>query len=355
MNAWYQPGEHAVAIGRRAVVMASVDRAADLAGLLDRPPTALGVLSVLSGGDVANLSDFAAVVADGDDLVVLVRGSYGVAVGDQEWAGEGVATWGEHRVRTTAAREVVVRALDATGDLRLPVATGVVLAAQVSWLPLSDADAAPTTTSATPAAPEPVLEPAPASVPPMAPESTITEADDDFDESVGATIQGHRGPEVPPLAPGAPAADPPGASPGDHDGRTITAEQLRRLRAQQASQPTRPARITATVAMSGGEKVSLEKPVVIGRAPRAAELSSAELPHLIVVDDPYVSSTHVEVALDGESVIAIDRSTNGTVLTRPGGQRERLTKDEPTVLVDGCVLGLSEDVTAKVEIEGNDR
>lgn len=338
MNAKYVPGDRAVAVGGRTVVMAATDHAAELASLLEREPTPLEVLSVLSGGDVAGLPDFAAVVVDGADLVVMARGSYTVRCGDDQWSGQDSATWREHRIAATAG-EVTIEHGEGAGDLELPVSSGVVLAARVTWLPgpapEGDDSSAPAITR---------VEPEPAAEAPSVthhPDHTVVEADDEFDGTVGATVQGQR------------AEAPPETPPGDHDGRTITAAQLQELRAQQAPATSEaPGPEHATLAVSGGETVDLVQPVIIGRSPRADQRSSAQLPRLVVVDDPYVSGTHLEVLLEEGAVVAVDRSTNGTTLTRPGGEPERLSKDEPTVVGDGCVLGLSDDVTATVAVPG---
>ncbi|QYJ05603.1 FHA domain-containing protein [Nocardioides panacisoli] len=355
MNAWYAPGERAVAVGPRAVVMAAGERAADLAALAEGAATPLGVLSALSGGDVARLPEFAAVVVDGEEYVVMVRGQYRIERGEEAWSGGDVATWREHRVAAGDTDFVVVAAESAVEDTTLPLDGGVVLAARVAWhagAPATSADAvaAPVPPLAAPdaaAAPGPAPAPAPPAEPD--PEFTLSE-EDSFDEVVGATIQGQRAPEPPPAPP---APEQPA---GDHDGRTITAAQLQELREQSA--PSGPGavgpRASATLMMSDGEAVELTQPVVIGRSPRADRMSSTQLPRLVVVDDPYVSGTHLEVAVEDDAVVAIDRSTNGTTLTRPGREPQRLTRDEPTVLGDGCVLGLSDDVTATLAVRGAD-
>lgn len=351
MSAQYSPGKAAVFVGPHAVVMAAADRAAGLPALLEAPATPLGVLSVLSGGDVARLPEFAAVVVDGEDLVVMVRGGFRVDHGGEHWTGEEVATWREHRVAPGDGDVVIVHG-DAPGEvvpeLELPVSTGVVLAERVAWRPedpASDAPAAPAAGAAQPAsAPDPTATPS--SDPD--PEFTLVEADEDFDEVVGATVQGQRRPSTTPRDAEAVEA------PGDHDGRTITAAQLQELRERRDPAPAAAAapEVEATLTMSGGEAVDLVQPVIIGRSPHAASTSSSQLPRLVVVDDPYVSGTHLEVALEDGAVVAVDRSTNGTTLTRPGGTPQQLTKDERTVLGDGCVLGLSDDLTATVAVRG---
>ena len=54
--------------------------------------------------------------------------------------------------------------------------------------------------------------------------------------------------------------------------------------------------------------------------------------------------------MEGGVVLATDRSTNGTLITRPGEQPQPLSKGEPTALDDGCVLSLSDDLTVTVSV-----
>lgn len=344
MNARYVPGDRVVAVTGRAVVMAAPDRVAEVSALVDGAPTPLGIISALSGGDVARLPDFGAAVLDGTDLVVLVRGPYSVRCGGQEWSGRDVATWREHRV--PAGDDVSIDHGGGDDGPELPLTAGVVLAARATWRPGSAPEVDERQPSATRDPDVTVVEvddasevqPDDATVTPD--DATEVEADDGFDETVGATIQGQRAPA-------------PALVEGDHDGRTITAEQMRALRAR-AEPDTREvaSQVNATLAVSGGETVHLTKPVIIGRSPRAEQKSGAQLPRMMVVDDPYVSGTHLEVAVEDGAVVVTDRSTNGTMLTRPGGEQERLPTDEPTVVDDGCVLRLSDDVVATVTVHG---
>lgn len=345
MNARYVPGDRVVALTGRAVVMAAPDRVAEVSALVDGAPTPLGVISALSGGDVARLPDFAAAVLDGTDLVVLVRGPYTVRCGGQQWSGRDVATWREHRV--PAGDDVSIDHDEGEGDLELPLTAGVVLAARASWRPgeAPEEDECPPRATQDPGITVAEVEDAPEAVP-----DHDAEVDDGFDETVGATIQGQRVPDPAQVPVPDQAPDP---AEGDHDGRTITAEQMRALRAREEPEtPAATSQVTATLAVSGGETVDLAKPVIIGRSPRAERKSGAQLPRMMVVDDPYVSGTHLEVAVEDGAVVVTDRSTNGTMLTRPGGEPERLSTDEPTVVDDGCVLRLSDDVVATVMMHG---
>ena len=217
--------------------------------------------------------------------------------------------------------------------------------------------------------PEPAAEsPSDAAEPlpeaPRDPHHTVYEVDEDFDAKHGATVAGRRpsgaGPVLAPPAAGSdsgagPAASAPGSAIapsdlGDHDGHTVAASDLRKLR-RQASPPPRSSGQHATLVLSTGRTVEVAQPVLIGRAPRVGQSSGHDMPSLVVVDDPYVSGTHLEVRFQDSSLVAIDRSTNGTLLTRPGRDPERLTKDLPTVLTGGSVLALSDDLTVSVDVK----
>jgi hypothetical protein len=109
MNAYYTPGPAAAVVASRMTVLASAEQIEALTRLLEQPaPTALELPSVLSGGDVAQLPDFAAVVADGEDCVVMLRGPYRITCGEHAWSGEETATWREHRLPADPAGEFVV-------------------------------------------------------------------------------------------------------------------------------------------------------------------------------------------------------------------------------------------------------
>ncbi len=101
-----------------------------------------------------------------------------------------------------------------------------------------------------------------------------------------------------------------------------------------------------TLTLSTGPSVELDRGVVIGRRPTATRVTG-DLPHLIAVPSPRqdISRNHLEVRLEGSFAVALDMdSTNGTVLRRAGKEPERLHPREATILVDGDVLDLGDDV-----------
>ncbi|WP_194397211.1 FHA domain-containing protein [Microbacterium atlanticum] len=197
------------------------------------------------------------------------------------------------------------------------------------------------------------------------------EPDDDagFDAEVGATVLRPLDEPGPVRGGGGSAPGVPTAVIGDHDGATISLAQARALRAgasdeaageasalpsDSAPAPLAPPRPPAPgrVRLSTGQLVALDRTVVIGRRPRSTRVSGTDLPHLVAVDSPQqdISRSHVELRVEGESIVATDlRTTNGTTLLRPGADPVRLHPGEGTVVVPGDVLDLGDGVTVHIE------
>lgn len=346
MSARYVPGAAAVLVGPRGLVATRRDHAADLVALAGTDPVVLTVIDTLSGGSLANLPDFACVVTDGDDLRVVVRGDFAASAGGQRWTGEGVATWREHIVPGGAAAEVTVEAIGGDTGPELPLSTGIVLASRLTWTrdasgaaeaPREGARHATDDAPTPPAAPREPVTP----VPSLDPEATYGEAE--FDAMFGATVVGRPQDEAP--EPAESAAEPADAL-GDHDGRTITAAQLRAMREQAAAGAPR-----AGIVLPSGARYDVAPRILIGRRPQARQVATSEVPTLVTVDDPYVSGTHLEIVLQGDQLLVTDLSTNGTLVTRPGERPEQLAKSVPTAVTDGTRLSLSEDLTVTVELQ----
>jgi hypothetical protein len=99
---------------------------------------------------------------------------------------------------------------------------------------------------------------------------------------------------------------------------------------------------------SAGDVLELTAPVVAGRKPRP-QPGSPEAPLLLAVPVPHVSSSHVELRLEGWTVLAVDlESTNGTFLRRRGEPAMRLSST-PTPLIDGDVVDLGHGVQLTLE------
>jgi len=100
---------------------------------------------------------------------------------------------------------------------------------------------------------------------------------------------------------------------------------------------------------STGDVVSLDRSVLIGRAPKVvAEVAVTDRPHVVKVPSPQrdVSRNHVEVVLEGWHVLVRDLgTTNGTTVALPGEQPIRLRANDQQVLEPGSVVSLADEVS----------
>lgn len=346
-------------------------------------------LDVLVRGGLAALPPFALVrLADGA-VQAVVRGAVRVVVqaegGEHVLDGATLTTWNEASVPD--ARSVSVRASGASGqtdgppdeDLGLPVLSAVVLAARVDVV--LDRDPQPDSGPVRGTEPAPAPEPVPdggaqaarrgrraAAVHPTVPSpSESTE--------VAITPEPAAAPE--PAVPGdAPADAQPSAEPArvpdvpagheDHDGLTVLSTDVASLRRQLPewagdavpgpfSVPAPQAPPPAKIHLSSGLVISLNRPVLLGRAPQVSRVQNSQIPRLVTVASPNqdISRTHAEVRQDGEHVLVTDlRSTNGVLLLRQGSGPQRLHPGDPTVVEPGVVVDLGEGVTFVVEHTG---
>jgi hypothetical protein len=185
---------------------------------------------------------------------------------------------------------------------------------------------------------------------------------------------------VDPLGTPATGADPLGIPLGtplphadasaDHDGTTVLSADVVALRRRlpdwaghavlaarapvAGPQPSTPRATAAAarLAMSTGERVPLNRPVLIGRAPQATRVHSTQVPRLLTVPSPLqdISRTHAEVRTDGDDVVLTDlHSTNGVLVVRCDSGPQRLQPGEPTVLQPGVLVDLGEGITFTVE------
>ncbi|WP_433862293.1 FHA domain-containing protein [Streptomyces sp. L7] len=94
-----------------------------------------------------------------------------------------------------------------------------------------------------------------------------------------------------------------------------------------------------------GDIMELDAPIVIGRRPALQRVESGVAPRLVAVQSPEqeVSSTHVRIEQSGDAVVVTDlRSTNGTVVHRPGRTADRLRPGESTVVLPGTVVEIGD-------------
>ncbi|MGI9823263.1 FHA domain-containing protein [Agromyces sp. Marseille-Q5079] len=113
-----------------------------------------------------------------------------------------------------------------------------------------------------------------------------------------------------------------------------------------------PPRAAPMVRIGRGEARTVGAPILIGRRPSAPRtpFSRTGVPELVAVRSPtgVVSGTHLELRVEGSRLVATDlRSTNGTLLRTPAGQR-RLRAGESIVLIEGSSLDLGDDTIVEV-------
>jgi hypothetical protein len=107
--------------------------------------------------------------------------------------------------------------------------------------------------------------------------------------------------------------------------------------------------------LSTGDVVPLDRTVIMGRNPKADETNEAERPHVVRLPSPGhdISRTHVEIRLDGWHVLLTDlNSVNGTVVTPPWQEPQRLRPNEAVPIEPGTVVSLADEVTFRYEVTG---
>ena len=100
--------------------------------------------------------------------------------------------------------------------------------------------------------------------------------------------------------------------------------------------------------LSTGNDVILDRSVLIGRDPSATRLIGEERPHLVKLASPGndISREHLEVRLEGWHVLVVDlNATNGTVVSRPGVEPERLRPNDPAMIEPGTTVSIADEVT----------
>lgn len=102
---------------------------------------------------------------------------------------------------------------------------------------------------------------------------------------------------------------------------------------------------------STGQSVQVDRPVFIGRSPTAAMLGD-QVPALVALANPDVSRSHLEVRLEGWTVLVVDlNSSNGTVVTAPGKSPRRLRPNEPMQITPGTEVEVAEAITFKFKVD----
>ena len=111
-------------------------------------------------------------------------------------------------------------------------------------------------------------------------------------------------------------------------------------------------RVHAVLAFSNGERIDVDRPVLIGRNPKVSGAAGGVLPHIMKFDGPGqgLSRTHAEVRIEGAQLVLEDlQSTNGTEVELPGQQRRRLRSGEPVVITHGSLIDFGDELHCTVE------
>jgi hypothetical protein len=144
----------------------------------------------------------------------------------------------------------------------------------------------------------------------------------------------------------------PATSESDHDGLTVTVSELEAMRRLESADEAATAGGPGRIVLATGDVVSLDRPVIVGRRPRAQRVQGDVLPHLVTVPSPEqdVSRSHLEVRVEGRHVLVVDLdTTNGSVLHRAGTPPLRLTPGEAVLVLSGDIVDIGDGVTLLFE------
>ena len=397
-RATYAPGDWLVLCGPTSVVVLEPPGAgwtALTAALWDEVLAAASLVELaarLAAYGLDSMPSFGALFWTGEGMHSLVRGRVRVvdpATGQVVADGEGVQTWRESGLAglTTARLEAGERGEPDDDVLLLPLVVGAVRASSV----LLDARAearvdSPQTAVPAAAGPEeeesaPALEPTlsdpgepslelptteamPVPAPLAGPkgeqaddEDTLPDAteplgEESEDEESGTQLVPSTPEEEPgPAAPTGPTVlavlcpyghpNPPGTARCSDCGVRVRDEELRPV----------PQPALATLRVSDGTQVVLDRLVRVGRAP----VARGDVPSgLLTVPSPShdISRTHLEIAPEGWQVLVRDlNSTNGTILVSPDGSSRRpLPPGEAVPVALGSVLELADGISVLLDV-----
>lgn len=109
--------------------------------------------------------------------------------------------------------------------------------------------------------------------------------------------------------------------------------------------------------------IPLEVPAYIGRRPSTPRIVGSRMPRLVMVPSPSkeVSSTHVEILQQADTVVVTDLgSTNGTIVTVPGYPPRTLRQGEALVVGAETLVDIGDGIRIIIvtiphvaEMEGN--
>lgn len=99
---------------------------------------------------------------------------------------------------------------------------------------------------------------------------------------------------------------------------------------------------------STGESVSLENPVIVGRAPSAEGRGHGTQTLRVPSPSLDISRNHLFIELRDGAVQVTDESTNGTLVRRPGQDPQPIGHGRAVTVEPGSVLDLGDGVTIDV-------
>jgi hypothetical protein len=105
--------------------------------------------------------------------------------------------------------------------------------------------------------------------------------------------------------------------------------------------------------LSTGDVVTLDRGVVLGRAPESHAAGSSHLPNVLRLRSPHndLSRNHAEIVLDEWNVYVRDLdSTNGTTVTLPGQPPIRLRPNDLFLLEPGATVNLADEINIRFEV-----
>lgn len=104
------------------------------------------------------------------------------------------------------------------------------------------------------------------------------------------------------------------------------------------------------IELPDGSRISLDNPVLVGRAPEAPHDDDIDY-QLVTVDSPQhdVSRTHVEISAEGSLAVVTDqRSINGTIIIEPGQTPRRLHAGEGVSVPAGTQIDIGDGVVLTI-------
>ncbi|RWZ50018.1 FHA domain-containing protein [Labedella phragmitis] len=143
-----------------------------------------------------------------------------------------------------------------------------------------------------------------------------------------------------------------------HDGRTVlrsslppTPDERTTLRAAVPDRPDQRTQTTFAFRVRDGQPYPLDVVHYIGRNPKQPRIPLDEPVRLFSVASPtkLVSSTHLELRQQGDSVVVTDlRSTNGTSVILPGREWQRLRAGQGIAVIPGTFIDIGDGVVLEI-------